>query len=1053
MLSLALKCLLLGLAIADRALADSPTPDFGREVRPILADKCFVCHGPDSGTREAGLRLDLSADSTKLLDSGSIAIVPGKPAESELVARIESHDEALRMPPADSGKTLTSDQKSILKRWIQAGAKYDQHWAFVAPIRPAVPTLKDSSWVRNPIDSFVLSKLEANGLEPSKSAAKEDLVRRLYLDLTGLPPSIEESDAFVNDTDPSAIQKLFTQLISSPHYGERMAIEWLDGARFADSNGYQNDFARSMWPWRDWVINAYNGHMRYDQFVTEQLAGDLLSNPTLAQRIATGFNRNNRTVTEAGSIEDEWHVENVVDRVETTGSVFLGLTIGCARCHDHKFDPISQKEFYQFYSFFNNVNEKGVYTEQRGNVAPLVKVADEVQSRQLASLQHDVSERKDRLSRLMEQLPARRDQWLAALKSEVAVTEPEPVFTIPLAEDWDLRSNATGRLVTAAGVEPRPKRESDFAGIDAQFSGSERLAYSNVVHFEKRRPYSIAFWVKPGKTGAVVSQLDTSASFRGNDVFVLNDRKLAVHLIHEWPENAIKVISKEPLREGQWSHVVVRYNGSGRAAGVGICINGKLQEQTVDVDNLEGEFATDKPFFVGSRSADAYFSGSVRDVRVYDRELADDEVAAVAQGAVRRTAGAIDLGGLSAEQLTSFDQWMLTFSHDEIVSSVASVRSDLQHSERAVEKLEKQIPTSMVMEELDKPRQAYVLKRGAYDAPDKTQPVSMSVPSFLPPLPAGAPANRLGLARWITAPNHPLTARVAVNREWQRFFGTGLVRTSDNFGLQSEPPSHPELLDWLATEFIESNWNLQHIQELIVTSATYGQSSRVSPDRYAQDPENRLLARGPRFRLKAELVRDNALAISGLLTSRVGGPSAMPYQPDGLWAELQGGAFEVYTQDHSENLYRRSLYTYRKRTVPHPTLATFDAPSWEICQVKRSLTNTPLQSLATLNDVTYVEAARKFAERILRSGSGSRDRLTFAFRMATGRHPNSNELDLLDASLTKYLQTFKENPDDAKQLLTHGESPRDESLDTIELAAHTAVAGVLLNLDDTITRN
>jgi hypothetical protein len=757
--------------------AGAPEPvDFRRDILPILSDNCFRCHGPDSRTRKADLRLDVKESALRKAEP---VIVPGKSGDSELVARITSTDAEEVMPPRKSGKTLTPHQIELLRRWIDQGASWSNHWAFEPARRPEPPAFAGRGWPRNPIDAFVLARLAAEKLAPSAEAGRTTLIRRVSLDLTGLPPTPTEVDAFLSDRSPDAYERLVDRLLASSAYGERMAMEWLDGARYADTNGYQNDFARTMWPWRDWVIAAFNANQPFDQFTLDQIAGDLRPAPTLAQRIATGFNRNNRTVTEAGSIDEEWRVENNVDRVETTSMVFLGLTMGCTRCHDHKFDPIAQTEFYQFLGYFNSINEKGVYTETRGNVPPLIVL-------------------------------------------------PGPQDTIRL-------------------------REFDLA---------------------------IAF------------------------------------------------------------------------------------------------------------------------VRTYG-----------------------------------------TKAHAENLS-------------KARAEYEKTIPSVMVMEELPTPRPSYLLKRGQYDQPDKSRKLEPGTPSCLPAPSAGTPRNRLGLARWLIAPENPLTARVAINRIWQHHFGLGLVKTAENFGIQGEPPSHPALLDWLATELIRTGWDLKAMHRLIVTSATYRQASRVPPALLAHDPENRLLARGPRFRLSAEVVRDNALAIAGLLTARVGGPSVKPYQPAGLWEELAGGAGEgPYIQDKGPNLYRRSLYVYRKRTVPHPVLATFDAPSRETCQVKRSRTNTPLQALELLNDVSYVEAARGLAELMMAEGGCSaEERIAFAFRRATSRMPTSAELAVLTRGLERYRASYRSDRQAALQLIRHGESPFDSKADPSELAAHTATASVILNLDETITQ-
>jgi hypothetical protein len=787
--------LLLALLISGSARgADAPPPPvrFGRDVLPILSENCFQCHGPDEKARKAKLRLD-----TK--DGVRSVVTPRNSDESKLILRVTADPDRGVMPPPKTNRKLTAAQKETLRRWVDEGAEWGKHWAYEAPARPDLPPVKNKAWPRNGIDAFVLARLEQEGLSPSPEAAKETLIRRVTLDLTGLPPTPGEVDGFLEDTSADAYEKVVDGLLKSPRYGERMAADWLDAARYADTNGYQNDFARTMWPWRDWVIAAFNRNQPFDQFTVEQLAGDLLPNPTLEQRIATGFNRNNRTVTEAGSIDEEWRVENAVDRVETTATVFLGLTMGCARCHDHKFDPISQREFYQFYAFFNSVNEKGVYTEQRGNVPPLIALPS--------------AEDKERLKQL-----------------NAAVTEA----------DRTLRERA--------------EKKSIF------------------------RPQSYA-------------------------------------------------------------------------------------------DLLAAKEKADK----------------------------------------------------ARKDKTEY---------------------------------EKRVPSVMVMEDLKTPRATFVLKRGRYDQPDKEQKVEPDVASCLPPLPADAPRNRLGLAKWLVDPKNPLTARVTVNRYWQHYFGAGLVRTTENFGVQGDVPSHPDLLDWLATEFVRGDWDVKAMQRLIVTSATYRQSSKASAELLHRDPENRLLARGPRFRLPAEAVRDNALAVSGLLVEKLGGPSVKPYQPPGLWEELAGGAGEgPYVREKGPNLYRRSLYVYRKRTVPHPALSTFDAPSREVCQVKRPRTNTPLQALELLNDVTYVESARRLGELMLtEGGKTAEERVTFAFRRATARKPSDAELRILVRGLERYREKFSADKGAAQKFLRHGDSPPDTKLDPVELAAYMATASVILNLDETITK-
>jgi hypothetical protein len=1047
----------VGVTILPRlAAANGTAIGYRHHILPILSDRCFKCHGPDSASRQAGLRLDLPKAATAALDSGATAIVPGKPGDSELVKRIEAKDPDAMMPPPDSGKVLSDSERALLKRWIEQGAKYEKHWAFVAPQRPSVPEVKRTDLIRTPIDNFVLARLETEGIEPSSRASKERLIRRLYFDLVGLPPSLPEIDAFLADDSPNAYEKIVDQLFNSPHYGERMAADWLDGARFADSNGYQNDFARNMSPWRDWVIDAFNKHMRYDQFVIEQIAGDLLPNPTLAQRIATGFNRNHRTVTEAGSIEDEWFVENVVDRVETTGTVMMGLTVGCARCHDHKFDPITQKEFYQLFAFFGNVNEKGVYTETRGNVAPIVKAVTPENEKQLAEFDSKIAALSKQLAEHNANIDSHRQSWLDALATSRTQNEPVDTARIDLQKDAGTSAHVavTNSVVAADEKSALPAWKPDLFGQTAIFDGKQHVEYAGLDFPTADKPFSWSVWVKPVGAGAILSRMDTSRRSRGYDLFLFADRKVGMHIINDWPSNAMKVLTSRPLAAGEWSHVIGTYDGSGKAAGVTLYVNGEKQAVEVEADKLNGSTATDQPFRIGMRSADSPLHAEVADIALFQHTLNPQEAQALFQASVRRNLKNVKLDALAKEFCAQLDKLLVEVSTDEFATKGREIQHSLQTVQDKRAKYDAAIPMAMVLEERKEPRKTYVLHRGRYDQPDKEQQVQPDVPAVLPPLPADAPRNRLGLARWLTSPENPLTARVLVNRLWQHHFGIGLVKTSDNFGVQSEPPSHPELLDWLATELIQSGWDLQHIQRLIVMSNTYQQRAEATAQAYNHDPDNRLLARGPRYRLQAEAIRDNALSISGLLASKIGGPSVMPYQPAGLWEELAGGAHDDYTQGHGDDLYRRSLYTYRKRTVPHPSMATFDAPSWEICQVKRARTNTPLQALALLNDVTYTEAARKFAERMLTEGGKSTDsQLTYAFRLATSRTPTPSELATLRSSLQSFSERFHKSPDSAAQFITHGEAAQNKSIDTVDLAAHTAVASILLNMDESISKD
>jgi Protein of unknown function (DUF1553)/Protein of unknown function (DUF1549)/Concanavalin A-like lectin/glucanases superfamily/Planctomycete cytochrome C len=1040
------------LALAGVARgAENPAPvQFSRDILPILSAHCFQCHGPDEKARKAHLRLDVPEVLKARAKSDLAIVAPGKSAESEIIARVTSTDPSEIMPPPKSNRKLTGEQKELLRRWVDQGAVWGKHWAYETPVRPTLPAVRHVAWPRNIPDYFILARLEKEGLAPSDAASRETLVRRVTLDLTGLPPTLGEVQAFLADQSPNAYETVVDRLLASPRYGERMAMDWLDEARFADTNGFQNDFARTMWPWRDWVINAFNHNQSFDQFIIDQLAGDLLPGATLEQKVATGFNRNNRAVTEAGSIEEEWRVENAVDRVETTTTVFLGLTVGCARCHDHKFDPISQKDFYKFFGFFNSVNDKGVYTEQRGNTGPLVALpspSDEQHIRELTAA-IDALEKKVRAQEAG--LAAAQKRWEKEQPDHQSKTPSDWSFACPL--------NGDSRFTLAGGKSG-----------EANFSSRSRLAYSDgpagkalkldgkedsfldagqSICLERTDHFSYGCWVRTSSDGAILSKMDDNAGYRGFDI-LLGAMKVNVHLVHTWPGNALKVETQQALPKDTWTHVFVTYDGSSKASGIKVYFNGHNVALDVREDRLKDSIGTTQPLRIGKRSSASALKGEFADLRIYPYTLSPEEVKALATEAIFGIVRTPEAKRSKVQQTI-----LARFYRERHAPELVATKDRAAALRQKKAEFEKRIPTVMVMEELKSPRETFVLKRGRYELPDKDQKVQPGVPGCMPPMGETKQPNRLALARWLSEPANPLTARVTVNRFWQHYFGVGLVKTADNFGVQGELPSHPELLDWLATEFVRQGWDIKALQRLIVTSATYRQSSRATPDSIQRDPENRLLARGPRFRLQAESVRDNALAIGGLMVDRIGGQSIKPYQPAGLWEELAGGAGEApYVQEKDANLYRRSLYIYRKRTVPPPSMTTFDAPSGEICQVKRARTNTPLQALELLNDVTFVEAARSLAQLMIKEGGNTPEsRIAFGFRRATARVPTATELKLLARGLTRYRQVFDADPEAAKRLIKHGESAVDNTIDPKILAAYLATAGVILNLDETITK-
>lgn len=1019
---------------------------FSQDVQPILSDKCFHCHGPDDAHRSAGLRLDTEAGIREAFAEGNFS-------ESEAWRRILSSDPDEVMPPPETHKSLAESERELIRAWMQDGAEWSPHWAFVPPSRPVLC----AGFGDQPIDAFVRRGLNKNGLDLQPRATKEKLLRRATLDLHGLPPTIEEVEAFLNDNSPDAWRHALDRLFDSQRYGERMAVAWLDGARYADTNGYQNDFERTMWPWRDWVIDSFNRNQPFNEFTVEQIAGDLLPNPTYRQQLATAFNRNHRTVTEAGSIPAEWHVENVVDRVETTSAVFLGLTMGCARCHDHKFDPISQEEFYEFFAFFNSIDELGVYNEVRGNVGPSVECIDQVGQAELKRLSEEVTQIKKKLDAFKPGVRSDAKAWL------IHASPPEPIaaaMTVRLDGDSFAGVIDGDRVIEPLQSDRTPLLEGSFLGPVASFSGGRRLEYEDFVKPGRVQPLTISAWVLRRGRGAILSKMHDGQAYRGIDWLIDNER-LAVHMISHWPNDALKVITKKQVPADQWTLITVAYDGTSRADGVRVYFGRERQELVVEKDTLTGPLHTDQPFRIGRRSSGMDFNGLVGRLRVFYRDLSVREIGGMIKHDLFATAAAVQASKTPVDQESDLD---LLEGENDWLSQYASLTTSPQarrfakgHSDLLLARRERDthrnsFPTCMVMKELPEPRPTYVLRRGEYDKPDTDRVVQPAVPSFLGLLPSGR-RDRLALAEWIVSRDNPLTSRVIVNRLWAQLFGVGIVKSEENLGVQCDAPSHPELLDWLAVEFMESGWDVQHILRLIMSSETYRQSSDASPELYRSDPENRLLARGPRRRLAAEFVRDNALAVSGLLSSRVGGPPVRPYQPAGLWQELAGAAGGgPYSLSEAPDIYRRSLYTIRKRTVPHPTMSTFDAPSFEMCIVKRSTTNTPLQALALLNDVTYVEAARHLAGRMLDDGGADdADRIDYGFRLATSRQTSPEESRLLLTALKKYRKRYQADKEAASRLLSVGVSQPDDSLSTTELAAYASLASLLLNLDETIT--
>jgi hypothetical protein len=986
--------------------------EFNRDIRPILSDRCYTCHGPDKGNRKTQLRFDIEA-SAKADLGGRFAIVEGDPLKSEIVQRTTSQNKAMRMPPVYAGPALSERETTLIRDWVAQGAKWEKHWSFIPPKRTAPPAIAKPELARNPIDNFVRARLETMGIEPSPEAERAILIRRVSLDLTGIPPTPAEVDAFLADKSPNAYEKVVDRLLASPRYGERMAAWWLEAARYADTNGYQTDGERSMWRWRDWVIGAFNRNMRYDEFTIEQLAGDMLPNATLDQKIASGFNRNHRGNGEGGIVPEEYAVEYVVDRVDTTSTVWLGLTVGCARCHDHKYDPILQKEFYKFYAYFNSIPERGMAFKY-GNSPPFIAAPTPDEQAQQRQLDAKVTAATEAFGRV-DVAKAQRN-WEKSIDRSANL-------------DWSM----TEDLVAQHGLEKLDGKSFANAGDVANFGFYDK--------------FTLAAWVNPSEpNGAIVTRTQDIDQGSGFGLY-LKDGKVAATMVLRWLDDGARVSTEATLPLNEWSHVALTYDGSRLASGIKIYINGRQQKLNVALDVLNQTFAVKEPLRIGGGGGpENRFHGSIDEVRIFNAALTLGQAAVLATRDSISAIAAIDASKRSPAQA---DKIRLCFLDRYSPMEIQQAWRQLSGLRRERQRLVESFPTVMVMQEMKQPRDAFVLARGAYDKPGEK--VSRGVPAVLPPLPSGAPNNRLGLARWIVDPSNPLTARVLVNRLWQMYFGVGIVKTVGDFGSQGEWPTHPELLDWLATEFMRTGWDMKAIVKTIVTSATYRQSSVESEELKQKDPENRLMARGPRFRMPAEMVRDQALAISGLLVEKVGGPSVKPYQPVGLWKELSGGA--DYPQGKGDDLYRRSLYTFWKRAVPPPEMTTFDSSGHETCTVMENRTNTPLQALTLMNDVTYLEAARRIGERMMTEGGATpKARIGFAYRLATARTPAPKMSEALLDAFQGSLDRYQTHPEAAQKFVHAGESPVNENLNVSELAAYSTVASLLLNMDEAVTK-
>jgi hypothetical protein len=1046
---------MVAIAASRGAIAAAPL-SYNRDVRPILVEHCFACHGADSASRQAGLRLDRRDDA---IDHG--AIVPGDADSSPALDRVFSDDPEDVMPPPRVKKPLTSGQKEILKRWIAEGAAYEPHWSFIAPKRPEPPAVKDSGWVRNPIDRFILARLEAEGLAPAAEADRRRLARRVALDLTGLPPEPALVESFVADPHPDAYERLVDALLATPEWGEHRGRHWLDYARYADTHGIHFDNFREMWSYRQWVINAFNRNVPFDRFTVLQLAGDLVADhgpgaspaQVLDDRIASGFNRCNMTTNEGGIIDEEYLVLYARDRTETTATVWMGLTAGCAVCHDHKFDPLSQREFYELTAFFNNTTQ-GARDGNIQDTPPILPVPRPEEQQRFAELEKLVPAAKAAVEARKKDARPEFETWIREADATVvarSLPQDTPLLDLPLSEGAGtaVKAKLTGKEsdlpLSGATWQPGPN------GAQAIALGGRAAELPAAGDFEHDQPFSVSFWLKPPANDsfyAVVARMDDGKAHRGWDVAV-QGRRVITHLVHSWPDDALKIVARDQLKPDAWTLVTVAYDGSGKPEGVRISYDGKLQEKPNVENNTfkKHSIRAEVPLTIGARSPGSPAHGvGLAGLAIWGRALSAGEVEGLARA--RQIADIVKLPADERPKAAAglYDWWLS--AADEPFRKAAAEAGRLEGEQAEIRK---RGTVAHVMAEKAEPPKAFILERGEYDK--RRDEVPADTPDALPGFPGDLPRNRLGLAQWLLGPEHPLTARVTVNRFWQEVFGTGLVRTAGDFGITGELPSHPELLDWLSVEFREGGWDVKRFFRLMVTSAAYRQSAAATPEKLAKDPLNRLLSRGPRFRMDAEMVRDGALAASGLLVRQIGGPSVKPYQPDGVWeAVSMGGNTSRYRRDAGENLYRRSMYWFWKRSAPPASLDIMNAPSRENCCVKRERTNTPLQALVTLNDPQFVEAARALADLALeRGGDGDDARIDFLARRLLARPLTADETAIVKDSLAALTGWYRAHPDDAKALVTVGES-KPRAADQPLLAGWTMLANELMNLDEVLCK-
>ena len=1065
--------------------------DYNLHVKPLLSDRCFACHGPDKNKQQAGLRLDTPEGAFGELpeNKGEHAIVPGNMRRSQVISRILSQNPELVMPTPESHLSLNEEEKALIVKWIEQGAEYKTHWSLIAPVKPPPPAVKNQPWTRNPIDRFTLAKLEHKNLRPTPEADKETLLRRVSLDLTGLPPTPKEIDAFLADKSPGAYEKTVNRLLASPHYGERMATDWMDVARYADSHGYQDDGMRNSFPYRDWVIGAFNQNLPFGHFVTWQLAGDLLPNPSRNMLIATSFNRNHPQSQEGGIIDEEYRTEYVADRTGTFGKAFLGLTVECARCHDHKYDAISQKDFYSLYAFFNQNKESGGVPYD-GEASPTVMLPAPEIDRKLKEI-------RARIVPLEQQLRPDAEPYRNGFAAWLANAKPDAVQTLNsgLLAHFPFDGGTDSTYVNAAKTDIRsyPSGDRDYrpTQVDGRFGKARQIRgdcgielagkddksgndwakpaqrFYKGLNFERSQPFSISVWFNPLKKGGVGPLFNRNNNefegFRGYDVSLNADGTMTVLFSYVWPANCIELRTIDKLPVNQWTHLTLTYDGSAKAKGIKLFLDGGEARMKTITDHLtksilHGEKQTNwglGAFGIGQAVRKATTDVQVDELRIYNRRLSALEVVALSrnetnQNSIFQIIQTPDASRTAQQRAALYEFYLWNFDKTFLANQQAISKLRLVETQLVTD-----IPEVMVMQELpeNQRRKTYILARGSYDAPTKTQ-VQPHPPEKVAPFDMQKyPKNRLGLAQWLLAEKNPLFARVMVNRYWAMYFGRGLVSTVDDFGNQGALPTHPELLDWLAVRFRESGWNLKALQKLIVMSATYRQSSLPSKESLELDPDNLLLSRAPSYRLSAEAIRDKVLAASGLLVPKIGGKSVYPYQPAGIWEALATRNLTKYEQGRGKDLYRRSLYTIWKRSSPPPSMITFDTPDRYFCAVSRQKTSTPLQALVLMNDPQYVEAARMLGQRMMREGGHTPEtRIVFAYKALVGRHPRAKELELMVKMYQEELTGFKSQPQRARQLLRTGEHPADKSLNANELAACTMVATTLVNFEETVVK-